>query len=1734
MGCLPGHREGQGGRDGAFAQEEEEEEDENLLLPSSSPSSAFFDLDAILSHSACVRNGSRSAVSLSMHRSHSYFGPPQNDEGVPKEGRGSRSHPTPSTSGSKRTTSAAAARVHRLMGTACRSVSYSVSSLAPAPLTSIRPDCSEGSPSSVSLPWRRSVWESAVEERHHTHEETCGTGRASSFPHHENAATSAPEPTGIVGGGPSHHSPSSSSSSSSVFVPDYRSQSYCVASVLHSGARSREVGVALCHFPSMVFSLTQFSDGLTYNKLLSFLNAKDPVEVVLPFASNVSSSSSHFIPTLLQHLPEDTTCTALPRSLFHSERGVQLIMELQSSALGHATSTGADGAPPFSAPWNNGNCGPTVDTAAKKEENGQTRPSCPTGMRLSTQFLEQEASDRYLCVAAAHALMQYLQSLQNCRWPPHSLCIRYEELEQYMEMSRATARALHLIPSSSVASFFSSHCTKRVGHSATGHPSRVNGCSRTLIDVLPPACTMMGQRFLRGALLQPLRESYAIACRQDVVEWLLRPPYRLMALRQCLQGGEGGGGGGLAHTDLERLCAELLVVWDPTARDGDDAFSTSCRHDERDAKARRDPLWVDTPKTKRGKAVDQTPSPLPCDDRSVVLSTFEMHLRKVQQLHDYWETLNGCQDFFLLLGRLLGFHKDEAGEEAEQEETGDGVCGVPRSTAISMHTGTARPSSTSTSSIPPNDLSSASAECPPSLIGHTSTPEKPLLLHQVFYTLQACPIASLLDVLKEYLDESILRSHSSTTTTAAPSFHTAPPAPYPRRYPARGGGKGRSGREGNRRGLPYASYYRGAAPRQWNRPHGSNGTARHPPSWSYGGGARAGRGPPSRPVLPRVSGTPDGLKANIFRLLRLSFMIRAHSFPATPTSPLQVLPLYRQRLSMLLGKISQHTESLQRQYGLTTLRLEPDHPCSAWRGRGRVGGGERRTCVVSLNRKRIARAQRLYRFSFGASEIHKVKHIQFTFMYGVGRSHLTAALEMWRRTHSRAPSPSSLSSSSSTSTSSSSSSDTSSEDDEEEEEEEEEERPPQKKRHCVSTPRTAVAALSSSRGAAAPHRDASRSVAAGRSPTGRPPAFGVPKKPHRPNTRIRCSTEALDDLCVEVHECLAYIFAEEVRLARPLLDRLQHHVGHLQAMGESIALVDTLMSFAVYAATQQGRRPTLLEPTSSSTTTTTLPHVSFYHSRPPCMVSTAGNAYRAGDLLPPSWALPGSAKDGAAPLSLPLPRSEAENEDEEGGEMRRRWRGKATWAPPPPPPFTMDAPRAGRSAFPVANTVEWEEGVPLVVVTGPNMSGKTTLLRQVGQLQVLAQSGCFLPVGDDREAGEASRPSTGENREMRGEKDNGRQEGTSFSPSSSPFRTQKTQIALVHRLMAHLLCDDLPSATLSTFKKELLLLGEVTEAIAVDCGMPADMRGTDGEEQCTTGPHPGGVREKEEHKEEEERGGMTPAPSAGCALNASAAVEETPSFPFGKSSLILIDELGRSTNTREGFALAWAFGRFVCELPLSLWPTSSTPAGCAACTTVGERASRAWTHTKKEVVDIASPCVGCPTRPPPIRVLLTTHFEGLTGLCHLYPQAVRHHHFAFTTTTTTTITSQHSVTHDLSPPPPPSPYTMKKDAPRTLPARSAPRRTLFSTSHQLCSGPCPSSHGVHYGLALAKRLQLLPEVVDMAYQLSALEEQAAGALAAEEAAIQTSRIGVGGKVEGVALAKSTDEERRGHILPEDA
>nr|CAK26102.1 mutS homologue [Leishmania major]CAK26103.1 mutS homologue [Leishmania major] len=294
----------------------------------------------------------------------------------------------------------------------------------------------------------------------------------------------------------------------------------CVAALIFNNAK--EVGVALCELPSLTVSLFQYGDTATFFKTASLLYTRNPVEVLVPS----TAVDSELVQTVLQQHGAHMTFTSVQRCFYNAEEGVQRLSQLKSSA---------------------------------------------------EASLCIEDTDRYLCVAAANAVVLYMEHVNDMHLLPGSVRVRAEALEHYMEVSRTTARVLQIIPDTACVSAAAATASMELMCSAANGSERADrqqrvraqryGAARTpmflghdlanppplqtvaLVDAIPRACTVMGQRYLRRTLLQPLRDRVAVQGRHDAVEWLLCEPRRLHMLRALLRH--------TAALDLERLTATL-------------------------------------------------------------------------------------------------------------------------------------------------------------------------------------------------------------------------------------------------------------------------------------------------------------------------------------------------------------------------------------------------------------------------------------------------------------------------------------------------------------------------------------------------------------------------------------------------------------------------------------------------------------------------------------------------------------------------------------------------------------------------------------------------------------------------------------------------------------------------------------------------------------------------------------------------------------------------------------------------------------------------------------------------------------------------------------------------------------------------------------------------------------------------------------------------------------------------
>ncbi|KAG8347310.1 MutS domain [Trypanosoma vivax] len=272
----------------------------------------------------------------------------------------------------------------------------------------------------------------------------------------------------------------------------------CVMALIEN--RASEVGVAFCQLSSLAIVITQYGDSVAFAKTLSFVSARNPVEVLV----SETTVGGKFVQSMLRHL-NGITFTGVPRRFFDEAQGAHRLLQLMS-----------------------------------------TDEAC----------VEVSNTDRYLCLAAANALIEFMEMTYNYILTPHTVRVKYLALENYMEVSRLAARALNLIPCGAVA------CAKQLareapvstdGGSEVGaarggngraarktlfRPSRETRSATPflpLVDSLNHTTTAMGRRLLRSTLLQPLRDRVSIELRYDAVEWLRSDDDALAAIRKSLR-----------------------------------------------------------------------------------------------------------------------------------------------------------------------------------------------------------------------------------------------------------------------------------------------------------------------------------------------------------------------------------------------------------------------------------------------------------------------------------------------------------------------------------------------------------------------------------------------------------------------------------------------------------------------------------------------------------------------------------------------------------------------------------------------------------------------------------------------------------------------------------------------------------------------------------------------------------------------------------------------------------------------------------------------------------------------------------------------------------------------------------------------------------------------------------------------------------------------------------------------
>ncbi|XP_069798495.1 mutS protein homolog 4 [Narcine bancroftii] len=235
------------------------------------------------------------------------------------------------------------------------------------------------------------------------------------------------------------HSVTSSSAVSAV-------ASVIVAVVEGRGLARGEIGMASIDLKSPELVLSQFADNTTYAKVITKLQILSPLEIIMPNTTCVKGSGTKLF-TLVTENFKNAALSTVQRKYFNETKGLEYIEQL---------------------------CTPEFNTVL------------------------MEVHMKYYCLAAAAALLKYVEFIQNMVYAPKSLKVIFKGSEQRAMIDSASAQHLELI--------------------INNRDPRNN---HTLYGVLNYTKTAGGSRRLRSNILEPLVDVETINTRLDCVQELL-------------------------------------------------------------------------------------------------------------------------------------------------------------------------------------------------------------------------------------------------------------------------------------------------------------------------------------------------------------------------------------------------------------------------------------------------------------------------------------------------------------------------------------------------------------------------------------------------------------------------------------------------------------------------------------------------------------------------------------------------------------------------------------------------------------------------------------------------------------------------------------------------------------------------------------------------------------------------------------------------------------------------------------------------------------------------------------------------------------------------------------------------------------------------------------------------------------------------------------------------------------
>ncbi|KAL3990697.1 MutS domain V family protein [Acanthocheilonema viteae] len=230
------------------------------------------------------------------------------------------------------------------------------------------------------------------------------------------------------------------------------------------GSARGEIGLASIDALCSELHLWQFIDSASYARLRIQFQIQEPVEVIVPEMFMDKSNSMNAVLELIRSTYPEVEITMINRRYFNDLKGIELLKQLSSSESSNITS---------------------------------------------------EVYEKYYCMAAAAALIKYVEYIQNVLFAQNSLKVTYLIAEKSCFIDVNTMRNVEVVERIHLKQ-------KTLG--------------RSLFSALNTCLTSGGVRLLRSSLLQPSVDLSMIEARLDAVEELISNQPKFDRLRAVIAG----------------------------------------------------------------------------------------------------------------------------------------------------------------------------------------------------------------------------------------------------------------------------------------------------------------------------------------------------------------------------------------------------------------------------------------------------------------------------------------------------------------------------------------------------------------------------------------------------------------------------------------------------------------------------------------------------------------------------------------------------------------------------------------------------------------------------------------------------------------------------------------------------------------------------------------------------------------------------------------------------------------------------------------------------------------------------------------------------------------------------------------------------------------------------------------------------------------------------------------------